>query len=484
MVLTLKLQINPDKLEPEALTIAKQMLNIECNRTLFDPITGNIIPKPTEIPYNLYKTAQGIEYELETRVGFLHIYTPSDSIFTQLISTINRALDVILFIHPEIKKYISRKPTIKPTSGQYVADRSNSIAASDIDRFSSVVMSHVIKNVEQLPKNYRYIATASELYSAASRLPAQFVWFVCNNNLVLSIKLKTRERAFSDIYLAHALSTIICDCNDIMDPQYITPGILQIDYPKFDNYKLPARCMTPYTIQIGSSSGIEYEILQYFNAKIYITPYNLSNKNYGAKIPTDVLELRYPSELSPTPPPTTTPPPRWWIKLISKKITTQYSKNERNCCFISGLPLYDTVLVVKVDNITGITGESHVMLAHPAAYNRIEKYEAHVKPIGHTQYPKTMANIIKELPVGVSDQSAPSNTKTLVKPLKNIFLAIEKYGIHETKPLYTNLNAKYVVYDLENKHTYLGTTELNDFSMNFIKNNIDIDVSIFHVELI
>ena len=378
-------------------TIAKTMINIERNQTVFNEAGVANHPEEAKKSFNAFKHSD-IEYDVNVSVGVIHIFSDESLNQAQCVSQIIIALRRIEFSMPTVKVPISNSD-FKSTQYTMISRA----PAAHLTTTNTCVHGESFRKI---------IITVADLKKCHEN-GSKFVWFVrvvpatTFSLIIPELTLEFPCKA----YLMKSLSTIICDNAGIFNVANLTK---QIDYPSlaqysvFTNNKIVESCVI-----IGIKFGLAFEIITCYNTKkfsvasdrfleknpkLQVVDYNNFNIKRIDESKSWEKQLDEPFDYEA----------QERLEMQSAEIGKPIFPND--ICFISRAPLYKHAYILKVSKGTNVV---HIMVS-PSVYSSIvngEKYsDQHfvnyfTKKSGYsiidtfiTKFPRTEAEAIDLIP--------------------------------------------------------------------------------------
>lgn len=320
------------------LSLCKSMINIEHNKTIFDE-NGEFVKINDRKLFNNYKIEQ-IVYNISVSSGVLLIYSDTNSTKLENSCFIDKLIKCIDEIENEYK---------------IDCDEIEKIININYNKSTTyTILTKKIKSCENQPNDLvtrRFFNNSNLTYDNSNT----FTWtykFVQSYEGYLNIS-ELCTKIPNELYLMRSISTIICDSDKIFNVKNMTK---QIDYPSLDQYNMFINNkIICDQIYISMYSGLSYEIIKYFNKDNCVEIYN---KGWPNRLPTydeNMSNRMLPYNQSSSKYKVTTRDiKKEWHEQLSECINTTNSiyDNNKICtngiCFITGVPLYDNALVLKV----------------------------------------------------------------------------------------------------------------------------------------
>jgi len=379
-------------------TIAKTMINIERNQTIYNSAGEANNPEESKKSFNNF-THKDIEYDVNVSVGVIHIFSNESLNQAQCVSQIITALRRIEFSMPILKVPVSEDSYFKSTQYTMISR----VPAANLTTTNTSVYGESFRKI---------IITVADLKKCHEN-GSKFVWFVrVVPATTFSMNIQELTLDFPcKAYLMKSLSTIICDNAGIFNVASLTK---QIDYPllsqysAFTNNKIVESCVI-----IGVKFGLAYEIITCYNSKKFsvISDRFLDRNPKLQVVDYNNFNIKRIDESKP------------WEKQLDEPF--DYDAQERlemqsaeigkppfpnDICFISRAPLYKHAYILKVSKGTNVV---HIMVS-PSIYSSLvngEKYsDQHfinyfTKKSGYsiidtfiTKFPRTEAEAIDLIP--------------------------------------------------------------------------------------
>lgn len=425
--------------------ICKIMLNVENNSTIFDN-DGNLIPIDSRKSFNNYEINE-VEYDITVSIGFILLYLPIDNrltvrnIIENIITKIN-ALERVFDIRTINMDRPVNIGTYKCTTYTYLG---KNLSMADFD-----------------DTGYRNIIHDKHALRDVCKNKFGFTWFIkiiVKNDKYLKLHelcnlMPTQEN------LMKSLSTIIYDNRQLFNVDTIQK---QIDYPKLSQYNMFINGqILKDTIHISPIYGLSYEIL-----KCYIPDVKWNYINiYREKIKLDTchkIKRRDPNK-------------KWFKQLQTpfdfteqESMAYKYQKSGKipfsnDVCFVTGAPLFNNILLLKVVYNNDVTTETHILI-NANTYN--------AKFIVNNKYDNLHKYFISKKIMIISEHIIAYNRnesdaidlipKNLIDPLKkDIMESISINGIHRKIFGYYNQSHLYTINIKKNK-IYLGFERIYDY---------------------
>jgi hypothetical protein len=438
--------------------ICKMMKNMEKNKNIYK-IDGSLNNRVTsKQPFNKY-TYKQVEYEVSISMGVVIVYIDDDSINDNILSLLK---DQFNDIDEDETGEVDFQPCVidnyKSTNYTLLSQLKNNQRGTNIMyRF----------------KSYHRTLTTSEMNIKRHReVQTKYVWHIY---LVHKSKIQNDCRGYLEIaeyainapnqhYLKKSLSVIIYDGLNLFN---VKSGTKQINYPSIKQYTLNTdNRFLNITIRIGTSYGLDYEILKCYYPEISEYPHK-----YGMKC--DVINLcdygirRVNKD-------------KMWYNQIEEEFDYEnQEESERqiedtgkpsfpnDICFITRAPLYNNIYLLKVgkkghdnvyENMSYITINSFIY--HRLYKNRSGVYtytfnEYFTNMSGYSiietyivQYPRQEIDVIKNIP---SDKINPFK--------KDIMLCISKNGGYSCD---LNYNSYFYTVNIKKNIIYMGISNIHD----------------------
>jgi hypothetical protein len=312
--------------------IARMMINIETNRSVYDKHGNRNSDTATKKSFNRYAYKQ-VVYDATVNIGHLYVYAMRD--LSEFIELLSEELDTLT----GLVNYANMTPTSAGvgTSTQYtLITRADDIAEATNMSTHTTTECH-----------YRCVVTRHNRIQAAVNSGTHFVWHIVDNATRYSplFIMEMGSTVITSEYLYEALSTIIYDEADTFA---MVNNTKQLDYPRVDQYSKAIRsCLIPETIPI-KVKDIELEVM---------TSYIDISGNAHTHIPVDAVNQSN-SDAFVTPPNLQMP----WMKHLSQigstktgdtyKVSLHITKEKvsRKLCFVSRAPLYGKIAIITMTN--------------------------------------------------------------------------------------------------------------------------------------
>lgn len=455
MVLLIKKQTDLDN---DLLLIAKMMINIEHNKTIYK-LNGslsneNIIKKP----FNSY-THQQIDFDINVSSGIilLYILVPRrdteynvSNIQQKLIgylSQIESDYDSNIKIPYKMQKYNNTTYTL--LSKKYNSTKSTTGTGLNYGTNFSPSYRKIVANKHDFKKCVEY--------------GSRFVWLIQINNEKYLTTPELNDRPLSNQYLSRSISTIIYDNQNIFDMKH---GTKQLDYPNIYQYtKTKNNQLLNEKIVISNITGLDYEILSYYQPDIYSKyiikeldgmefksyhDYEIRRKDNNKDWLNQIFEpFNYEDQ-----------------ELIELNIDENGKPSfPKDVCFISGMPLYNNAYILEIHHfpknefkeedekyntsfilVTPFIYYNEIFrhnLFKESAHGRIKISKVYITNIERTEF--EAINLISE---------------KKISPLKReILYTISKYGIMKSNDLY---NTSMYSINPELNKIYIGRNNIYD----------------------
>ena len=348
--------------------IAKTMINIEQNKHVFNA-DGQLINDPR--PFNIY-TCNNVEYDISISSGIIKIYTDDiispqmcvNLLITEFLSInydMSRDVDMIKFYEHKNNNHITLS---KPYSVLY-GTTTNVVGTS----YRKLVMQY--NDIKKCKDN-----------------GSKFVWFIStyvnqqNLNIPeLSSTIPQKE------FLMQSVSTIIYDQINLFN---VACDTKQLDYPCAIQYNiLSQKRLIESVVTIGANFGLAYEIINCYT-KLKISRKNFLCHNPKLKfIDYNSVKIKRVDESKD-----------WSVHIrepfdfeSQEKLELQSEEIGKpafpvDICFISRVPLYKHVYVVKVglkNNTNQYTNITHILVS-PSVYGSMIDDDVSSKSINFVKY--------------------------------------------------------------------------------------------------
>jgi hypothetical protein len=455
--------------------IAKQMINIEMNKNIFDKF-GNRIPTNLCTPFNIYNINQ-VEFNISVSTGVILLYLPivSDIIIKNFI---NEIVDRIELLDSDLSN-----------NSLTILDKS-----IDIESYKSTTYTSITKkiNIMDYPKTNcigriqprRKILINGNEIKRNHENGVIFVWSLkcVNKDTYLSIP-EVSVLIQEQTYLMKSVSTIIVDKIDLFNMQSFTK---QINYPSLEQYNIfDNKQILNKRIYISLMFGLDYEILKCYTPEIKLPKSNImensmklipytdlsisvcvKNNNCVNSLDMQNLEITHKKQIRRR-----NPKKEWYTQLresFDYKKQEEQKLNINDVCFITNAPLYKNAVVLKVSyknkenisyilickllyHIPFIIDNKEVCIRTYFKLKNIEILESYLTNIVRTE--RDAINII------------PNN---LIDPLKKeIMESISINGAY-----YNHIHNKHLLYviNLKKNKVYLGMRNIYDADIIEYKN--------------
>jgi hypothetical protein len=458
MVLFIKTQNN---LDDDIELLCKMMINMEQNKHIFDG-HGNRITSNSNRPFNNY-TFQQVDYDISIYMGVVLLYVsePIDNKnikdkFISKFSILESNTELQLPVFNTFIKSTTYTVTTKKYSGNTTTSSIN------------------------IGRSYRKLFSNKNDINKISDFGPAFIWLlqiVCVTNIDMDYPYlqisELNNMIPSKSYLMKSISTIIYDnvSVNLFNEKHMTK---QLDYPSLNQYNMfKNNKILDEVIHISDTTGLDYEIVKCYksdvSAKIDVYLYD-ENLLHNAKfINFEELKVRRRDITKP-----------WFKQLLELYDYNKQELMEKNLefsgkpsfpndtCFISGMPLYDKVYVLKVVSMLNKDIISYILVC-PYIYHVYHKTNKVVSSLHY--YMKH--NNVKILYINITNfprieyEAISMIPDKLINPLKkDIMLAISENGIYFPD----NINSRtlkddiYTV-DLKKNCVYIGILNINDVNV-------------------
>ena len=423
--------------------ISKQIINKENNLNIFN-IDGSLNGNP--IKNNVYIHNE-IEYEITNNIGTILLYLNNQIDSIQLQELINNKLIIL--------------------ESELNLDNSENYFPYNTHSYNSTNYTLIESKLKNERFGYRkFIFQEYEIKNNIKKF--KFIWYIkiiYNNENMNNAYLKIAEynEYLDKKYLFKSVNTIILDYINLFN---VKSGHKQIDYPYINQYKDFNKTVFDHKIYITNKYDIDYEFANLYMKNISIS-INFENDKFLYEKYENInnYDILIPN-----------PSKKWYDYLNNNSIEKYNNKKHLQLCFISNMPLYDSIYLLKI---------SHCDKNKDKNKDKNEKYILVSSFIFHTQYNisnddklnfyeyfRKMSNyeIIdsKIVKWNITKYDALLNVSNLVinPNKKKILLAIIKYGIYNYQKNYgygyMSKNNKFITMDLDNKCVYIGVYSLTD----------------------
>ena len=425
-------------------TICKTMLNIENNKTIFDN-DGKLIPIDSRKSFSKYNINQ-VEYDISVSSGVVLLYLPNDTDLT---------------VRDMIKNITSKINAL---------EREFNIRTININRpintglYNCTTYTYLAKNLSTAEfdkPSYRKLVYDKYELRQVCKNGFGFTWFVNiigsnDRHLKLSELCKT---APTQLYLMESLSTIIYDNRQLFN---IDTMQKQVDYPKLSQYNMFVNGQVlKDSIHISRMYGLDYEILKCYMPDLI---WNYSNF-HCKKIKLDAshkIKRRDPN--------------KEWFKQLQKPfdfakqemISAEYQESGKtpclnDVCFITGAPLFNNVVLLKVSYNDDITTHTHILI-NANVYSAVFIVNNKNKNL-YEYFISKKITILSEHIVAYNRNESEAIAlipEYLIDPVKkDIMESISINGIYKKTWAYYNQDHLYTVNIKKNK-IYLGFENIYD----------------------
>jgi hypothetical protein len=457
--------------------IAKMMLNIEHNKQIYrlDGVrnTGVAIQKS----FNCYTHSQ-VDFDINVSMGVVLIYIPENSETT--ITIIQQSL---------INKFqcisYENQNKIPYTSNSYNSTTYTLINKKYNSGNNSTTTSHSGPSYRQIIINKNNIRRCLESGT-------RFVWLLQKslNSYLYVPELLLKGYLTSD-YLARSISTIIYDDQDLFN---MTHGTKQLDYPNVYQYNMfKENRLLDKPIYISDIFGLDHEILSYYyqtvNPKFLLYPYyhniTIDKCDYNdfeirrRNINKDCYKQLYE-------------PFDYVNQELEENNINESGKppSPKDVCFITGMPLYNTVYLLKIkpdekkNNSSGLSdmGISHILVCPFIFHSKIlidnNNQINNCKKLGKLNIMKCYLTKIKRTECDAINLIPKKN----ISPLKReILYTISRYGVSKISASLRNLgNQLLVTANIEKNKVYIGFLKVTDADIILYA---DTETTMFHYRI-
>lgn len=442
--------------------VASQMLNIEYNKYIFDINGVPINPdKQHQTPFNEY-TYKRVDFNILPNRGVIIIYSKTK------FKTRKSALETIIttFLRKNIQKLeksIAGKTRIQPITTRDASSTQHCIIETSINPNTT---------------NKRHIGPYNSLSSRT------FTWeieIVDSDSYYLNVP-EMNSVKYTESYLYKSISTIILDIENIFN---MSNGQKQLNYPSLGQYNMYDNDQVIQDeIIICDIKGIYTEIINCFtDKKIVGANMILNTSTYYRHITifNNISEISYNDvkarRINPNKP--------WYIQINDEYDYDKQEKEEENSdesgkppfynnrCYLSQLPLFDEVYVLKVKAKNKNSIPFHIFIT-PYIYQKLYSSKKNVDPfylttsdgvigtnfiqyfelmcdceikaVYRTKFPRTALDVISIIP------------DTVCKKKKYLLYTIEKFGICVK-------NGDCVIFNPETNVIYRGHKNIYDGEM-------------------
>jgi hypothetical protein len=312
--------------------IAKQMINIEMNKNIFDKI-GNRTPINLCTSFNIYNINQ-VEFNISVSTGVILLYLPNitDIIIKNFINAIVNRIEIL---------------------DNELSNNSLTILDKliDIETYKSTTYTSITKkiNIIDYPKTNcvgrtqprrKILINGSEIKRNHDN-GVVFVWSLkcVNKDTYLSIP-EVSALIQEQTYLLKSISTIIIDKIDLFNMQSFTK---QINYPSLEQYSIfDNKQILNKQIYISLMFGLDYEILKCYKHGLKLPKRNIME----ISMKLIQLDLTHKNQIRRR-----NPKKEWYTQLresFDYKKQEEQEFNINDVCFITNAPLYKNAVVLKV----------------------------------------------------------------------------------------------------------------------------------------
>lgn len=426
--------------------ICKYMINIEQNKNIFDEQGQENKTPLCDTPFNNY-THQRVDYDMTVSFGVILCYVDDD----------------IHSIRDSIQQNIRRLSFTIPN--EYYPIHTSFSKSTTYTMINKKASFDSITTTSRYGRSYRKIIIDENGIKTACETGSRFVWFVHKVTNFPYLKIPELSLPSHPIYLLRSISTIIYDKLNLFNMEH---GTKQLDYPKLSQYnmfklgKISSEC-----IKISNIFGLDYEIIQsYYDYDIKFN-YDMKLTNTHKKVNYTKFKIR---RLNPK--------IKWHNQLCEqfdyeKQETLEEQNSEtgkplfrNDVCFVSGIPLYNNVYLLKVASINndGVVKSSksyimvnsfvyhmtHIINDKPHTFtDYLAHYKIKILKIYISSYKRTDIDVIKTI----------SNNK-ISQLKKKIMISIITNGVC----IDTHLNKCYTA-DIDDKVVYIGKDSITDLDI-------------------
>jgi hypothetical protein len=462
--------------------IAKQMINIEMNKNIFDKI-GNRIPTNLCTPFNIYNINQ-VEFNISVSTGVILMYLPNvyDTIIKSFINAIVNRIEIL----------------DNELSNNSLTTLDKLI---DIEAYKSTTYTSITKkiNIMDYPKTNcvgriqprrKILINGNEIKRNHDN-GVLFVWSLkcINKDNYLSIP-EVSVLIQEQTYLMKSISTIIVDKIDLFNIPSFTK---QINYPSLEQYSIfDNKQILNKQIYISLMFGLDYEILKCYKHELKLPKKNImeislklipytdlsissfcfKNKHNNVKS----LDNQHKKQIRRR-----NPKKEWYNQLresfdYKKQEEQELNINESgkpifpyDVCFITNAPLYGNAVVLKVSYKNKENTNSYILICKLLYYIPfiIDNKEVCISTYFKLKNIEILESYLTNM-VRTESDAINMIPNTLIDPLKKeIMESISINGAYHK--LIHNRRLLYAINIKKNK-VYLGMTNIYDSDIIEYKN--------------